>query len=212
MTWDNLLNIAVHPWAGVRSDHTWTRWGRRKPWILVGVPLTVTGLIALPLAPTLAGVLGAILVTNVGRALFVPPMVAWLGDLFPAAQRSQANAAFGLVSGVAAILVLGASGVLVERVGHAAPFVLVALGTLLLAGMGVLGVREPPPVRPAAQTPTHVWGTLRRMMTARPRHWRWLLVALFLSAGATSVVETGSSSFAVFTLGMPWAMPRRCGW
>src|SRR5438067_9721656 len=85
-------NIAVHPWAGVRSDHTWTRWGRRKPWILVGVPLAATGLIALPLAPTLAGVLGAILVTNVGRALFVPPMVAWLGDLFPAAQRSQANA------------------------------------------------------------------------------------------------------------------------
>jgi hypothetical protein len=50
-----------------------------------------------------------------------------------------------------------------------------------------------------AQTPTRVWGTLRRMVTARPRPWRWLLVALFLSAGATSVVETGSSSFAVFT-------------
>jgi hypothetical protein len=22
MTWDNLINIVVHPWAGVRSDHT----------------------------------------------------------------------------------------------------------------------------------------------------------------------------------------------
>ena len=42
MTWDNLLNIVIHPWAGVRSDQTWTRWGRRKPWILAGVPLTVT--------------------------------------------------------------------------------------------------------------------------------------------------------------------------
>src|SRR5215468_8832515 len=131
-----------------------------------------------------------------------PSCGSWLGDLFPAAQRSQANAAFSLVSGVAALLVLAVSGVLFERVGRAAPFVLVALGTLLLAGLGVLRVREPPPVLPVAQTPTCVWGTLHRMVTARPRQWRWLLVALFLSAGATSVVETGSSSFAVFTLGM----------
>ena len=89
MTWDNIINIVIHPWAGVRSDHTWTRWGRRKPWILVGVPLAVTGLVAIPLAHTLASVMLAMLVTNLGRALFVPPMVAWLGDLFPAAQRSQ---------------------------------------------------------------------------------------------------------------------------
>ena len=202
MTWDNVINLFVHPWAGVRSDQTWTRWGRRKPWLLVSVPLSVLGLIAIPYAPTLAGVMLAILMANLGRALFVPPLIAWLGDLFPAAQRSQANAAFSLVSGVAAILVLAVSGVLFERVGRAAPFVLVALGTLLLAGLGVLRVREPPPVLPPAQTPTRVWGTLRRMMTTRPRHWHWLLVALFLSAGATSVVETGSSSFAVFTLGM----------
>src|SRR5206468_2781945 len=115
---------------------------------------------------------------------------------------SQANAAFSLVSGVTSILVLAMSGMLFECVGRAVPFVLVALGTLLLAGLGVLGVREPPPARPAAHAPTRVWATLRRMVTSRPRQWRWLLVALFLSAGATSVVETGSSSFAVFTLGM----------
>src|SRR4029453_14981642 len=99
----NMINMVVHPWAGVRSDQTWTRWGRRKPWILVGAPLAVTGLVALPLAPTLAGVLVALLVTNVGRALYAPPMAAWLGDLFPAAQRSQANAAGSLVAGVMAI-------------------------------------------------------------------------------------------------------------
>jgi Na+/melibiose symporter-like transporter len=129
-------------------------------------------------------------------------MVAWLGDLFPAAQRSQANAVVNLVAGVMAISVLGASGVLVERVGHAAPFVLVACGILFLAGLGVLGVREPPPTRRAGYAPTRVWATLRHLLTSRPRPWRWLLGALFLSAGARSMVETGSSSFAVFTLGM----------
>jgi len=171
MTWDNVINLFVHPWAGVRSDQMWTRWGRRKPWILVGVPLAVLGLIAIPLAPTLPGIMVAILVTNLGRALFVPPLVAWLGDLFPAAQRSQANAAFSLVSGVAAIFVLVVSGVLFERVGRAAPFVLVALGTLLLAGLGVLYVREPPPTTAPAQTPTRVRDTLRCMVATRQRQW-----------------------------------------
>jgi len=41
-------------------------------------------LIAIPLARTLASVMVVVLVTNLGRALFVPPMVAWLDDLFPA--------------------------------------------------------------------------------------------------------------------------------
>ena len=202
MTWDNVINLFVHPWAGVRSDQTWTRWGRRKPWLLVGVPLAVSGLILIPLARTLVSVMVAILVTNVGRALFVPPMVAWLGDLFPATQRSQANAALSLVSGVAAILVLAVSGVLFERVGRAAPFVLVALGTLLLAGLGVLYICEPPPTTAPAQPSTRVRDTLRSIVATHQRQWWVLLVALFLSAGATSMVETGSSSFAVFTLGM----------
>ena len=202
MTWDNVINLFVHPWAGVRSDQTWTRWGRRKPWLLVGVPLAVSGLILIPLARTLVSVMVAILVTNVGRALFVPPMVAWLGDLFPATQRSQANAALSLVSGVAAILVLAVSGVLFERVGRAAPFVLVALGTLLLAGLGVLYICEPPPTTAPAQPSTRVRDTLHSMVATRQQQWWVLLVALFLSAGATSIVETGSSSFAVFTLGM----------
>jgi hypothetical protein len=37
MTWDNLLNMVVHPWAGVRNDHTWTPWGRRP--ISANLPL-----------------------------------------------------------------------------------------------------------------------------------------------------------------------------
>src|SRR4029453_18687772 len=95
-----------------------------------------------------------------------------------------------------------ASGVLFERVGRAAPFVAVALVTVLLAGLGVLYIREPLPTNAPAQTLTRVWDTLRRLLATRPQHWRWLLVALFLSAGATSIVDTGGSSFAVFTLGM----------
>lgn len=201
MTWDNLINLFVHPWAGALSDRTWNRWGRRKGWLLVGVPLAAVGLTAIPLATTLAGVMAAILVANVGRALFVPPMVAWLGDLFPGEQRSRANAAFGLISGVAAILILIASGALFEQVGRVAPFLLAALLTVLLAGLGVLFVQEPAPVTGPAAATVPTLASVRNLLTSDP-NWRWVLSALFFASVGTSVVSTGASSFAVFELGM----------
>ena len=48
MTWDNYLNLFVQPIVGERSDHTWTRIGRRKPWMLVGAPLAAIFFIAVP--------------------------------------------------------------------------------------------------------------------------------------------------------------------
>ena len=43
MTWDNIINVFVQPWAGERSDRTWNQFGRRKGWILLGVPIAVAG-------------------------------------------------------------------------------------------------------------------------------------------------------------------------
>lgn len=83
MTWDNYLNMFVQPVVGERSDHTRTRIGRRKPWMLVGAPLAAVFFIAVPLMGSPIGIMFAILLTNIGMALFRSPTVALLGDLFP---------------------------------------------------------------------------------------------------------------------------------
>jgi Na+/melibiose symporter-like transporter len=58
MTWDNYLNMFVQPIVGERSDLTYTRFGRRKPWILVGAPLAAIFFIFIPLAgPQVVGIL-----------------------------------------------------------------------------------------------------------------------------------------------------------
>jgi maltose/moltooligosaccharide transporter len=202
MTWDNLINLFVHPWAGARSDHTEGRWGRRKPWIVVGVPIAAIGFVAIPCAPSLWLVALAILVANIGRAIFVPPMVAWLGDLYAPGQRSQANAAFSLVSGLAAIVVLVGCGVLFEQVGRAAPFIATAILMVGLAILGLIFVREPPPHRTKPLQTKNVLATFRLLLSSGSKNWRFMLLALFLSSVGTSVVETGHSSFAVFELGM----------
>ena len=90
MTWDNYINMFVQPVVGERSDHTRSRFGRRKPWIMVGAPLAAIFFLAVPFMRSVAGIMIAILLTNVSMALFRSPTIALLGDLFPPEQRSTA--------------------------------------------------------------------------------------------------------------------------
>ncbi|GEO56996.1 SLC45 family MFS transporter [Companilactobacillus bobalius] len=43
-----LLGMFVQPLLGKYSDSTWTRWGRRIPYLIVGAPITVVVMVLLP--------------------------------------------------------------------------------------------------------------------------------------------------------------------
>ena len=68
--------MLVSPWAGTKSDHTWTRFGRRKPWIMIGTPIAALALTLIPLANTIFAIMVFILITNFGMSLFRTPTVA----------------------------------------------------------------------------------------------------------------------------------------
>ena len=40
MTIDNIFGIIFQPLVGAYSDRTFTRFGRRMPWIMIGIPLS----------------------------------------------------------------------------------------------------------------------------------------------------------------------------
>ena len=48
MTWDNIINMFFQPWVGARSDRTRTRFGRRKPWLMVGAPIAAAFFLLVP--------------------------------------------------------------------------------------------------------------------------------------------------------------------
>ena len=107
MVWDNLINMFLQPWVGLRSDRTHTRLGRRKPWLLVGAPLAAVFFIMVPFVrENFVLIALAILGTNLGMALFRSPTIAYLGDLFPAEQRSKANGVINLMGGLGGALAL----------------------------------------------------------------------------------------------------------
>jgi MFS family permease len=204
MTWDNLVNVFVQPWVGERSDRTWNRFGRRKGWILLGLPVAVLGFVSIPFAQTLIALAVFILITNFGMALFRSPTVAWLGDLFKPEERSQANGIINLMGGVGGLLAFFVGGWLFSSVGRAAPFVFGAVILVVACGIAVLYVREPKQLAENNRDPRSggVLNNLREIFDSPDRSGLLVLVGILFWFMAFNALEAGLSSFAVFKLGM----------
>lgn len=206
MTWDNLINVFIHPWAGERSDHTWTRLGRRKPWILVGVPIVMIGFILIPFAQTALALAAFILITNVGMAIFRSPTVAWLGDLFTPQNRSKANGIINLMGGIGGLLAFFSGGYLFREVGRAAPFIGGAVLLLAAVVVALFGVREPRELglhaAEAGAVRSGVLTNLRAVFASPEKSGLFVLLGILLWFMAFNALEAGLSSFAVFTLGI----------
>ncbi|MCK0160736.1 MFS transporter [Muricauda sp. F6463D] len=91
-----ILNIAgpvtgliVQPIIGAISDKTWSpRWGRRKPFFLIGAILGSLCLFAFPLSPTLWFAVGLLWILDVGNNMAMEPYRAFVGDKLPESQLS----------------------------------------------------------------------------------------------------------------------------
>jgi MFS family permease len=203
MTWDNYLNMFVQPIVGERSDLTYTRFGRRKPWILVGAPLAAIFFIFIPLAGTIPAIMIAILLTNLSMAIFRAPTVSLLGDLFPSHQRSTANGIINLMGGLASVLAYLVGGIL-YRSGRITPFVFASLVMLASLTLVVLFVKEPK--KPETQgEPERKGGFLthlREVVYAQDRSGLLILLAILFWFMGFYALETWLSSFGKFMLGI----------
>jgi len=204
MTWDNLINIFVQPWVGARSDRTWTRFGRRKPWILLGMPIAVIGFVLLPFAPTALALAAFILITNFGMALFRSPTVAWLGDLFLPDDRSRANGIINLMGGIGSLLAFLGGGYLFNNFGRAAPFIAGAVLMIVALAVAVWRVREPkePAADAGADEVRSVFDNLRLVAGRADKGGLYVLLGILFWFMAFNALEAALSSFAVFVLGI----------
>jgi maltose/moltooligosaccharide transporter len=203
MTWDNLINVFVQPWVGAKSDRTWNRFGRRKPWIMLGMPFALLGFLLIPFAQSALALAAFILITNFGMALFRSPTVAWLGDLFEPDDRSKANGIINLMGGVGGLLAFFAGGYLYEAYGRAAPFI--AGGALVFVACVVVLWRVKEPRHIALDEDKRdgsVVANLKLLFSRPDKSGVWVLVSILFWFMAFNALEAGLSSFAVFTLGI----------
>ncbi len=180
LTWDNIINMFVQPWVGSRSDRTHTRFGRRKPWLMLGAPLAALFFILVPFVrQNFVLIALAILGTNIGMALFRSPTIAFLGDLFQPEERSKANGVINLMGGVGGAIALFGGGAL-YKLGVPLPFI-VGAGILLIAIAIVLWrVREPEvTIQPDAEREPGVLDNIRNVITDPDKSGFFLLAAIF---------------------------------
>ena len=110
-----ILNIAgpvtgliVQPIIGAMSDKTWSqRWGRRKPYFLVGALLGSLCLFAFPHSPVLWFAVGLLWILDVGNNMAMEPYRAFVGDKLPEKQLSLGYQMQSLFVGAGILLANG---------------------------------------------------------------------------------------------------------
>ena len=201
MTWDNYMNMLIQPIVGERSDRTWTRIGRRKPWMLVGAPLAAIFFITVPVMRSLVGIMFAIFLTNFSMALFRSPTISLLGDLFPSHQRSTANGIINFMGGLAAIAAYFVGGLL-YALGRITPFAFGSILLLLAIAMVIFFIKEPEIPHEAAKKekgPGFI-ANLREVLRSSNRSGLLILLAILCWFTGYNALETWISSFGKYTL------------
>ncbi len=189
-----LFDVITDPLVGHLSDHTRTRWGRRKPWMLASLPLLMIGLYKVFLPPDGIGIwylFSWMMVMWLGWTMLMIPYYAWaaeLSDDYDERTRITGwRAVMGSVGGIGAQLIPFLALVLFGFGGTANVMTMLGIAALILmplcVGTALLRVPEFPEMR-APTVP--IMAGLRIMWRNGP--FRRLLLAFVLSSTGLAIV------------------------
>ncbi len=121
-----LMGLIVQPLVGHYSDNTWNRFGRRKPYFLVGAILASIGLILLPQAdlfiaflPALWVGTGMLMIMDASFNISMEPFRAFVADILNEDQRTVGFTTQTVLIGIGAVIGSWLPYVLTEYFGIA---------------------------------------------------------------------------------------------
>jgi maltose/moltooligosaccharide transporter len=122
MTIDNYFALFLQPWIGNRSDRTKTRYGRRIPYLLIGMPLAAIFTAIIPFHTGLFTLLLFMILMNLSMSLYRSPTVALMPDITPENGRTRANGIINFMGGIGSIIAFGVGSMLYD-LHRSAPFI-----------------------------------------------------------------------------------------
>jgi MFS family permease len=98
-----LLSIVANPFFGRMSDRTSSRWGMRRPWMVIGLLAGSSGILVIALAPNIAAVLVGWCIAQIFFNALLAAEIAVLPDQVPEAQRGTVAGVLGICTPVASV-------------------------------------------------------------------------------------------------------------
>ncbi len=129
-----LMGILVQPIVGTLSDKTWTRWGRRIPYLFIGAAVAVLVMCLLPNAGSFGLTVGAAMIFGLMALMFLDtsinmamqPFKMLVGDMVNERQKAKAYAIQSFLCNAGSV------------VGFLFPFFFTAIGVANEAEKGVV--------------------------------------------------------------------------
>lgn len=216
-----ILAMIVQPIAGAISDRSGFRWGRRRPYILIGAILTILFLPGISLAGSYLTLFITYCLLQVSSNAAQGPYQAFIPDLVPEGKRGLASGVKTLLEVAGGLVVVRLIAYLIDRYfteqgGPWLGYALAILGVILLGTMlaTILTVKEQPGTsgpKPPLLTagyqnlkvgikthPNYVWLFISRLILFTKQHpdFAWFLVSRLLILMAFSALQ----KFALFFL------------
>lgn len=138
MTLDNYLALFIQPAVGFYSDKIHTRFGRRMPFIMVGMPLAAVFTFMIPMAGSMVTLIAALLLMNLSMSIYRSPVIALMPDITAPPHRSKANSIINFMGGIGSLMAYLIGGRLYD-INETYPFFLSAL--LIAFSFSVLFVK-----------------------------------------------------------------------
>jgi MFS family permease len=199
-----ILAILIQPTVGYLSDFTVSRWGRRKPYIVVGSLLDVVFLLGIAYSNTLLALAAFVALLSVSTNVARGPFQGYVPDLVAEKQVGLASALVGMMQVVGNV-----TGVLLATFAVQAgnlPAALIAVAVIELVTMVsvVLRVGKGLPPRPREG---RSWTRIARETWAtdilQEHSYLWLLASRFLFLTAGGILFNLAVQYLSQTHGLP---------
>ncbi len=189
----SLIAAVVQPTVGSLSDYTVSRWGRRKPYIVVGSVLDIVFLVGIASSSTVLMIAAFMTLLQVSANVAQGPFQGYVPDLVPERQVGLASALVGLFQVLGTVTGAVVAALAVATGQYAVATVTLGVIEVLTMLSVALGVREG---RAAKDRAGRSWVTVAREAwgtdVLHERSFLWLVGSrLFVLIGSLMLLNLG---------------------